>query len=514
MALRLFILAPVIAALTACGSIDRNHERIESAAYAPSGKGIIARTTAASTARFPQGHAGFHLLEEAEEALDWRLALTDHATRSIDIQYYLWNTDETGLLLLSRLLDAAERGVRVRLLIDDLLFADEEERLAALCHHPNFQIRIYNPKFARAGGIGAAMEILLRFEKLNRRMHNKVFCVDNGIAILGGRNIGNEYFGLSQDFNFVDLDVMTAGPIVREISDSFDLYWNSELSYPGEAFSPEIGSDRTAHVYAEIRQYVAENRSFLEQAGYPVQQQNWSREFSKLVYQWHPGSVSLIDDAPSPDLETRDGRFVDEALGLVGEPSSRELLFSSPYLIPRKQLHQIIRGYTEKGVEVKLLTASLGANNHLIVHSHYRKHRRDLLADGVRLFEMREDSSDEIRAVADVAPVRSDTLALHVKAGVGDGKRCFIGSLNLDPRSIELNTENGLLIESPSLARELEDHLEMLMSPDNAWEVTRENGNRLRWRSRGEEVTIQPAPDSKSRVMDFFLGLLPVEGLL
>lgn len=511
------LLLPVLAALLApgCRTIDRNPERIPSVARAPVAKGVIAETARNATAPLPEGHSAFELLEGAREALDWRLALVDHATRSIDIQYYLWNTDATGLLLLSRLLDAADRGVRVRLLIDDLLFENEEDRLAALCHHENIEIRIFNPQFSRSGGAASKVEILLRFRQLNRRMHNKAFLVDNRLAVIGGRNIGDEYFGLGRDFNFLDLDVLAAGPVVAAASASFDRYWNSPLSYPGEAFSPATGPSALPEVAEGIRRFVREEADLLPASPYPKTRRDWSSRFASLAGRWHHGPAVLIDDEPTREEERLLGaRFMDQAFAEVASPSGEELLFASPYLIPGREIHRVIRDYVGRGVEVRLLTASLEANNHLVVHSHYRKHRRALLSDGAALFEMRGDAGDSVRSNADVAPVRSGRVCLHVKAGVGDRSRCFIGSLNLDPRSIDLNTENGLLIESPGLAAELADHLGTLIAPENAWEVTRRPPAGLRWTSRGETLARQPAPDRKSRILDFVLGLMPIERLL
>lgn len=509
--------AIVITALcgVGCRTIDRHPHRPASTSVAPAGAGIVARTAGAATSSLAQGHSAFHLLEEPREALDWRLALTDHAVRSIDIQYYLWNTDSTGLLLLSRLLDAADRGVRVRLLVDDLLFENEEDRLAALCQHENVEIRIFNPQFTRSDGLASKVEILLRFGELNRRMHNKAFIVDNRLAILGGRNIGDEYFGLGTAFNFIDLDVMTAGPVVGAASASFDRYWNSPLAFPGEAFSPTTGPGAFAEVADGIRRHVREEDRLLARAPYPRTRRDWSGDFAALRGRWHTGTATLIDDAPTSAEEALfGGRFIDQALSGIGSPAGEELLFASPYLIPGRKVHRFIREYVGNGVEVRLLTAGMEANNHLIVHSHYRQHRRPLLDDGVRLHELRADAAGPVRALADVGPVRSDRVCLHVKAGVGDRSRCFIGSLNLDPRSIDLNTENGLLIESPGLGAELADHLETLMSPENAWEVTKDRGGRLIWNSRGTRETRQPAPDAESRILDFFFGLLPIEGLL
>lgn len=418
------------------------------------------------------------------------------------------------MLLLSRVLAAAERGVRVRILVDDLLFSEDEFRLAAICHHPNVEIRMFNPQFVRGGGIPAKLEILARFGQLNRRMHNKAFIVDNQLALMGGRNIGNEYFGLSEEFNFVDLDVLTVGPIVAKASESFDRFWNSDLSHPGEAFSKETGPDATAEAIAEIHRWVREEEGILASSPFPKQRSNWSSRWYRLAGQWHPGAATLIYDAPTRAEDRIEGRFFEKAFSQVSDPAEEEVLFTSPYLIPGREVHEAIHGYSERGVDVKILTASMGANNHLMVHSHYRPHRRKLFDDGVDLREFREDAIPEIRAVADTPPVISDHLALHVKAGVADRKRCFIGSLNLDPRAIDLNTENGLIIESPGLANELAEFIDTLMMDESAWHVTKSENGTLNWKSRGETLTKQPAPDQKRRVMDFFWGIMPIRHLL
>lgn len=499
--------------LSGCSTIDRHPVRTESTFLSGDTQGVLANVNRSAKQVLPAGHSGFHLVPEADEALNWRLALTDHATRSIDIQYYLWYTDEAGTLLLSRVLKAAERGVRVRILVDDLLFAGDESKLAAICHHPNVEIRIFNPQFARKGP-AATLEILARFGQLNRRMHNKAFIVDNEVAIMGGRNIGNEYFGLGKKYNFVDLDVLTVGPVVPDASVSFDRFWNSELSHPGEAFSVETGPEATGSVIADIHQWVRETDGILASSPFPRHSKNWASRWNGLAHQWHPGKAALIDDAPTRTGDKLEGRFVEKALSQISDPADKEVLFTSPYLIPGRQVHQAIRSYHDRGVEVKLLTASMGANNHLFVHSHYRPHRGRLINDGVSLHEFREDAIPEIRYVADTYPVVSDHLALHVKAGVGDRKRCFIGSLNLDPRAIDLNTENGLIIDSPGLAGELADFIDTLMDDQSAWSVTKSEKGSLQWKSRGETLTRQPAPDQKSRVMDFFWGLMPIRHLL
>ena len=233
---RLLLLFATLA-ISACTTIQRDPVKVESQAYAAADDGVLAEVSRDAASRFGADQSAFHLLTDGESALNWRLALIDHATQSIDIQYYLWNDDEAGNLMLARLFEAAERGVRVRVLVDDFLFTGDEEQLASVCYHPNLDIRLFNPSVVRAGTIGQLLELVVNWTERNRRMHNKLFVVDGLVAIMGGRNIGNGYFGMSEKYNFLDLDVMTAGAVVPEISRSFDRFWNSDPAYPGQELS-------------------------------------------------------------------------------------------------------------------------------------------------------------------------------------------------------------------------------------------------------------------------------------
>lgn len=456
--------------------------------------------------------SGFHLLKEADESLLWRLALADTATSSIDIQYYLWDADETGRLLMARLLEAADRGVRIRILVDDFLYRADDEKVAALCHHPNFEIRLFNPRLKRNGIIGPLTEFATDFQRLNRRMHNKLFIADGHLAILGGRNIGNVYFGLGEKYNFVDLDVLTVGPIISDASSAFDEFWNSEAAYPGSALSPETSPSDTAAVIREFLEDLRENPGILTETNYPLTRRDWSEKLASLESQWHPGTAMMVQDSPTFDPAV-ERRFLDHAPSLIDPENPQELTFVSPYLIPGKS-YEAIACHTTKGARVTLLTCGLDSTNHTIVHSHYKRHRVSLLQAGSALFEFRGDPSEQVRELSDVAPARSKYVALHVKGGVGDRKMCYIGSLNLDPRSIRRNTENGLIINSPSLACEVAEFFDFLMTPANSWEVIPNAFDDIRWESDAGKRVFQSSNGPAQRINDILLGLLPVANQL
>ena len=476
---------------------------------APAERGTLAEVSLKFAETHEAEQSGFLLLTPNDVAFRWRLALIDHAVESIDVQYFIWQRDETGLLLFERLLKAADRGVRVRLLVDDLLFAPKDRNIAAITRHPNFDIKIFNPGRIRDSTLGRWGGFLLYFRELNRRMHNKMFVADNQLAIIGGRNIGNEYFGLGRKCNFRDLDVLVAGPVVEEISDAFDVYWNADLSYPGSAMSKDATYEELGPMRARAADFFIDKKDFL--ASYPIGPQAWEEKLRSMPSQMHSGTAHFIQDQPV----TYGGEEyrLDALLGTLSDPSHEELIMVSPYLIPGGLLKKMEKLASE-GVQIKIITGSMGANNHTAAHSHYRKYRRPILATGAELYEFRHDPSPAVREIVDVPPVEADFICLHVKAMVGDRQRCFIGSLNLDPRALEINTENGLYIESKGLCGQLAEQFDTLMAPENAWRVYLNEDNQLRWESSAGTVSIQPARSFWQRVADFFWGLMPIESQL
>ncbi len=476
----------------------------------PAKKGVLAEVAASVAAQFDNEQSGFLPVLNSRDGLRWRLALVDHATTSIDAQYFIWQDDAAGNLLFERLLAAADRGVRVRLMVDDFALAASDREIGIISHHPNLEIKIFNPVASRSSLLIGLLDFLFNFEKLNRRMHNKLFVVDNLMAIAGGRNIGNEYFGLSDSYNFRDLDVLTTGPVIMELAEAFDSYWNSEVAYSGTDISRTSTSKDLQSLRSKLQADLVREKDRLH--SYPLVRTRWDEDLQSLPTVMLPGTAHFLQDVPI-DAEGEELRLV-EMLDSLASPSHEQLVIITPYLIPRADFLENLARLSSEGVDVTVLTSSMGANNHTMAHSHYKKYRRPLLTGGADIYEFRHDPSEKIRQITDVPPVRADFISLHIKALVGDGERCFIGSLNLDPRAVEINTENGLYIESPELARKLLTEFQQMMTPQNAWHLSLHDDGRLLWSSDAGTVSSQPARSFGQRIADFFFRLLPVESQL
>jgi putative cardiolipin synthase len=394
--------------------------------------------------------------------------------------------------------------------VDDLTFAAKERSIAAITTHPNFDLKIFNPGRIRGSKLAGALEFLLRFRELNRRMHNKLFIVDNRVAVVGGRNIGNEYFGLGEKYNFRDLDVLVTGPVLDDLSRAYDKFWNAELAYPGGLMSDKATAADLVALREELKAELAEKKDKL--ASYPMEPKKWGQEMLQLSDSLVPGEAHFIQDEPVL-LGEEEYRLTD-MLRYIAGPANDEMTAVSPYLIPVGDMLESMEESSSKGVRVTVLTASMASNNHTAAHSHYKKYRRRILGTGAELFEFKDQPSAAVRAISDVPPVKAKFISLHVKAIVADRARCFIGSLNLDPRAIDLNTENGLYIESPDLCGELDDFFDVLMLPENAWSVTMREDYTLWWKSDSGTTGFQPARSFFQRVSDFFFRLVPIENQL
>ena len=457
----------------------------------------------------------FHLLPGAADALSWRLALVDAAESAIDTQYFIWKDDASGTLMLEHIFAAADRGVKVRILIDDMFlstngaFSGADVAVAAITFHPNIQVRLFNPGKYRDGILGLAGNFGGNLKAYNRRMHNKVMIVDNHFAILGGRNIGDEYFGLHDSHNFLDLDVLVAGAVVSEASHAFDEYWNSDLAFPGSALTPMDETDYQA-LRSENSQYVEGHAQRLKRFAPSARADNY---FSGILRnEMRAGFALYLQDKPV-QRGGREFRLYD-MMAELAVPGAQEMILSSPYLIPFGKFLQHVEEDVDAGVQVRLLTNSLGSNDATATHSHYKKYRHDILATGAELYEFHHEPAGDLRQYSDVAPGGDSFVALHMKASVVDGQLCFIGSLNLDPRAVEINTENGLYIESTELCGELQDILSFLLQPENAWSVTENEEGALQWSSYQGTVDRQPAQGLSQRIADFFFRMLPLESQL
>ena len=304
--------------------------------------------------------------------------------------------------------------------------------------------------------------------------------------------------------------MLLAGAIVPEISTAFDKYWNAELSYPGGALSTSASIEKLPELRTALQAYLEEHSETL--LSYPLQSQRWEKLFTQLQDQVDIGKGYFLQDIPV----SRDGQEMKlvDMIDLVAGESNEEKIVVSPYFIPTDGLLEDISELTARNVKVKIITGSLGSNNHTAVHSHYKKYRRRILAAGAELYEFRHDPSEHIRSISDVPPVTAEFISLHAKALVGDRNKIFIGSLNLDPRAVVINTENGVYFESASLGKDLAALFDIMMLPDNSWRVFVDKNDELRWQSSDGVVTRQPARNTGQRIADFFFRLLPIESQL
>ncbi|WP_346188610.1 phospholipase D family protein [Rubritalea halochordaticola] len=497
--------------LVQCTMVPKVEDKPVTKSLSPPKSGVLAETARRLENTRDEEQSSLLLLDEAKEALEWRLALVDSAKSSIDIQLYLWHDGASGKLLLDRVLRAADRGVRVRILVDDFLFNGNEPFVSSICrYHPNIDIRIFNPTSFRGNPLGSSMEFLLNFAHLNRRMHNKTWTADQSFSIVGGRNVGDHYYGLDEHYNFLDLDVLVSGPPVREVAKGFDLFWNSAQAYPGALLSKrakrEILEERRARLLAYLDQ---EKDGMLR--SFPTRPKDWSREFARLPHTMAKGKAVFIQD--HPDRE-QDNRQLVTSLGTAVGKQSRELILVSPYFIPGKGMLESMEQAVKEGKDVHVLAPSLAANNQPAAHGHYKKKRKPTLRTGAKLYELRSQPDKSVRMMADVSPVRSKIVAMHTKAIVGDRTRCFIGSMNLDPRAIKINTESGMLIDSPELTADLFSMLQKIRRSESVWEVTLDERNKLRWSENGVNFQDEPPAPWMKKVTSRIVGWLPLESQL
>ena len=453
--------------------------------------------------------SGFKLLNRSEDALNWRLALIDSATQSIDTQYYLYHGDSTGMLITSRLLDAADRGVKVRIIIDDMgtLASGKQQGKSRdaigtlLVGHPNITLRLFNSAENRKS-VGWGLEFATHFSQLNHRMHNKSLIVDNRAVILGGRNIGDEYMGLSEALNFRDIDVLGVGVVARQTSEVFDLFWNS-----GWAISANNEQQMRAEKdFRSVRNLVnvelAESPQLERFALTPV---DWSPDLETLAPSLHLGTSEVLTDRPQTDGISAD--LLDAVFEIVPR-TQQELLVSNAYFIPDDPGITMLEQLHAQGVEVKVHTNSLASQDVPAVNSHYKAWRAPMLDAGVTLYETRHDAAIK-STVVDTAPMQSKVMGLHSKSMVIDRRFAIIGSANFDPRSALINSEMFAVIESESLAIALAEAIERDMSPANSWQVERDANDRLIWRNSDETRTKQPSLNGWQVVQDWFYRLFP-----
>jgi putative cardiolipin synthase len=500
--------ATMAAAVTAgCNSLPVNTGRQASVAITDTGDTRLGRAVNELTAAHP-GRSGFYALPDGRDAFAARALLAHTAQRSLDIQYYIWRNDTTGALMFNAVRAAADRGVRVRLLLDDNNTAGLDQILLALDAHPNIEVRLFNPFAVRSP---RALGYLTDFSRLNRRMHNKAFIADNQVGIVGGRNVGDEYFGAGNDVLFVDLDVMAIGPVVQALSRDFDRYWNSRSAYPVSAIVPHMAGDPQDRARAPLS---AEEKSYLDAIRRSAFVDQLVRR--QLPIEW--ATSRLVSDDPDKVLgKARPSDLVASQLQVLLGAPHHELNLVSPYFVPGRTAADTFESMAKAGVRVKILTNALEATDVVAVHAGYVKWRKELLRSGVSLFELRRFGSVAPRPRRGSAVGSSSASSLHAKTFSVDNARVFVGSFNLDRRSMSLNTELGLVIESRGLAEHLSSTLREQM-PDLAYEVRLDPDGKLFWLERsGGNVTrydTEPGSDGWQRGMVRFLSWMPIDWLL
>ena len=499
------LLAPLAVMLWACAGpqLQQDFERPEpSYALAPATTGTLADIAARIHAANGPEYSGFHLLDGSHESLAWRLALIDSAVSSIDVMTYLWYPDASGRLVLERAVLAAHRGVHVRLVVDDLMTIGQEQLHVDLERHPNIEVRLFNP-WEKRDLLSRGGEMVAEMERLNTRMHDKLLIADGRAAIIGGRNIGDHYFGLNRDYNFHDLDVLAFGEIAQESNGMFDEFWNSEWVASAANLTTEPDPERAAASWTKLQQ---KNRDAEELSSFPIEPKDWTQDFADLEPRLHPGTGDLVYDQVSAEGVTQ---------GMLGQmfaifdKAQEELLITNAYIIPGERGMAFFRALNDRGVDVRILTNSLASHDVPAVNSHYEPWRDDIVNTGTKLYELRADAA--IQSLVDVPPVSGKFVGLHTKASVSDGRHVFIGSMNLDPRSAAINTEMGAVIDSTGLGQELRDLMLRDMSPDNAWEVSIADNGRLQWTNSEETVTKQPTRGFMQHVMNAIFKVVPKE---
>jgi len=498
--------------LTGCASVPTDYPKTASFAYTDTGDTHLGEQIRENFGSQLQ-QTGVYPLDSGMQAFVARMAVIAVAQRSLDLQYYIWHADSSGKLLANQLLQAAERGVRVRLLLDDLDTEGKDAGLLRLDTHPNIEVRLYNAFGYRGSrGLGFASDL----RRLNYRMHNKSLTADNLVTIVGGRNIGNEYFDAAEDTAFSDLDVIAVGPLVADVSNMFDLYWNSKMVVPVVAFTG--AHDLTGEALRDARARFEANID-QELASPYIRAVHESRildelRLSRMTFRW--GSAQLIYDDPSKmdHKEISEATHMAPQLAPLFANARNEVQVVSPYFVPGDKLVAYFAELEARGTRVRILTNSLAANDVGMVHAGYMRYRKDLLRAGVDLYEFKPDPA---MLSSNKNWMGSSSSSLHTKYMSADGKLVFVGSFNLDPRSIALNTEMGVLFENPELDQRMTGAFNEAVVTQ-AYQVQLDDAGGLVWLERQDGETLryhkEPHTTPWQRFVARFLSLVVPESML
>ncbi len=494
--------------VSACTGLPSDVERTPSFALSDTQDTFLAKT-AGALGDPGDGRSGVRLITSGPEALALRLLLIEKAERSVDAQYYILHGDVAGTLVAGELLKAADRGVRVRLLLDDM-YTDEYDPMAyALTHHPNMEIRLFNP-FRRE--VSRTVGGLFDFGRVNRRMHNKSMTFDNQVSIVGGRNIGDPYFAAGEDSNYDDLDLLAAGPVVRGVSAIFDAYWNSPYAVPAAAAIGEPPAGMTLDAAREKLMALYREARRTEYGAAVTEDIERQVRTGRYELTWVPAKV--MADSPDKAAGETDAVLASSLMPvLLGARS--ELAVVTAYFVPGEGGTKLLTSLAQRGVKVTILTNSLDSTDVEPVHGHYAHYRKALLDAGVELWELRPDKVRPDRKLIHLGQSRS---GLHSKAFAVDGRYLFVGSFNWDPRSAGINTEMGILVDSPEVAQAAVSRL-MRDLPGYAYRLRLSDEGEIEWVSRGPdggEIVYEHEPSESAwrKFRTDLYGALPIGGLL
>jgi len=504
--------ACLAAAACGCASLPSLDGRVESSALTATDDTVIGAAVAPLVYAHP-GKTGVHAMPLGTDAFAARVLLAMRAQRSIDAQYYIWHADHTGTLLFDALVQAARRGVRVRILLDDQNTKGLDGLISAIAAEPNLEFRLYNPFAQRSARFTGYFG---DFERLNRRMHNKAFIADNQVAMVGGRNIGDEYFDAGGEVPFKDLDVVALGVAVRDISREFDLYWNNQSSIPIAALARQ---NTTPEQFAAQRAALIAYHETAKASAYAqsLRDSEFARQIRNRSVPYYWGKATIVEDHPDK-VATSAGKtetHLAPQLRKVVDQTKRELFLVSPYFVPGKKGVELLAGVRQRGVRVVVITNSLASTDGVPVHSKYQLYRKSLIEAGVEHYEIKPTTGAQpTRRFRE--PAGSSIGGLHAKTFAFDRRIGFIGSYNLDPRSSKLNTEMGVLFDCPLLAKRLPVETERKLSRD-AYHVQLD-GNRLIWVTREGDKEVryysEPHTDLMKRIEAGVISWLPIEWLL
>jgi len=500
----------MLLALAACASIPADFEQVPSKSWQHPEKTQLGAFFDDYAPADPT-LSGVRLLAKPREAFRARFGTAYLAEKSLDMQYYLWKGDLTGSLLLYQALEAADRGVHVRILIDDIYHSGRDNDYAAIDSHPKMEVRVYNPMGSRGAGKGANM--VYHKGSLDHRMHNKIFLVDSAVAVLGGRNIGDDYFGVDEKLNFRDLDVLAVGPAAKEAGEAFDMYWNSPAAVPIAVLVKDpVAEDALEGSREELKARLDE----MDALPYTVPKKNKEirENLEQLAEELVWAETEIVIDSLERFETGSESAFV-ELTNKLADSMEREIVIETAYLIPAKEGIANLAKMTERGVRVRILTNSMFSNNHLSVHAHYKKYRKRMIEAGIELHELRPDPEILEHYKQVESRVAESHAGLHTKAFVVDRSLSMIGSYNMDPRSRIWNSEIGLLIESEEFAEKVLEIMERDLEPVNSYRVTLDEKGDLVWTAEGpdgpETWNKEPGSSAWQRFKVRFMSWIPME---